>query len=158
MATSRTVLRTDMPPTAQICRTPCHAAGVDTHGTAEAIEAVFEELRRHLPSGAGIKVIARRKWTTVQRADSGSEDVGGTVVQVSGRDEQGRPSSVHSSSVSLRGGLGPPVPFLPRLLRRRLAAQNALETLLGLFYDPDRGDGFHRSINYAVNATASGGA
>ena len=55
-----------------------------------------------------------------------------------------------------RLNLGPPWPFLPRALRRRLAAQEALETLLGMFYDPDRGDGFHRSINYAVKATASG--
>lgn len=134
----------------------CHAAGMDTHGTARAIDAVFEALRPHLPRGAGIKVSPRRKWTIVQRADSGSEDVGGLVVQMTW-DERGRPSSAHSSGLSLRG-LGPPVPFLPRALRRRLTAQEALETLLEMFYDPDQGNGFHRSINYAVKATAVDGS
>lgn len=139
------------------CPTPCNAASVDTLGTARVLEAVFEQLRPHLAPGAGIKVSPRKKWTIVQRADSGSEDVGGLVVNVSQRDERGRLLSTDSSGVSVRGGLGPWMPFLPRSLRRRLAAQNALETLLGLFYEPDQGAGFHRSVNCAVNATASGG-
>lgn len=128
---------------------------MDAQGTARALIAVFEELRPHLPDGAGIKLSPRTKWTIVQRADAGSVDVEGLVIQADRRDDQYGPPAAHGSGLSVRG-LGPWVPFLPRSLRRRLAAQNALETLLGLFYDPDQGDGFHRSINYKVTTTVAG--
>jgi hypothetical protein len=129
---------------------------VDTQGTARALRAVFDELEPHLPAGSGIKVSPRNKWTIVQRADAGSVDLLGLPFQVTERNEYGRPRSMHGSGISLRGGLGPWVPFLSRQLRRRLAAQEALETLLRLFYIPAPVDGFHRSVNYSVTAISNG--
>jgi hypothetical protein len=125
---------------------------MDTGAAARAIEAVFQELRPHLPDGAGIQLSPRRKWTVVQRADSGSENVMGLFVHVDEQDVQTAPASQLSSAQFVRG-LGPWVPFLPRRLRRRLTAQSTLDLLLRIFYDPQPEDGFHRSVQYSVKSS-----
>jgi hypothetical protein len=89
---------------------------------------VLAAIGPHLPPGVHIKLTPHRRWTTLQRADDGSIDVGPLVMTTGYR---GLPAS--SSGIVVRA-LGAWIPFLPRGLRRRLAAQNAAETLLDLAY------------------------
>jgi hypothetical protein len=89
---------------------------------------VLAEIEPHLPTGVHIKVTPDDRWTTLQRADDGSIDLGPLVM---GSDDRGLPKA--SSGIGVRA-LGPLIPFLPRKLQTRLAARHAVETLLDLAY------------------------
>jgi hypothetical protein len=125
--------------------------------TARVLNYLVADLRQHLPSGVGIRVTAHTKWTTVQRADDGSEDFHGLQTQVV-RDDRGRPTGGQSRGVAVRN-LGPSLPLIPRSARRQMAAKHALDILLGLAYPQPQlqGDGFRfsRSTDYGV-LTADG--
>lgn len=112
---------------------------------------VLAEIEPHLPTGVHIKITPHRRWTTLQRSDDGSINVGPLVMST---DEHGLPKS--SRGIGVRG-LGAWIPFLPGDLRRRLAAQDAAATLLDLAYeDPDRHSGDVPDMSVHATTTANG--
>jgi hypothetical protein len=120
---------------------------VSAEVTARVLNYVLADLKPHLPGGVGIKVTSYPKWTTVQRADEGSQDFHGVQIKT-GRDEQGRPIG-ESSGVTVRN-LAPSLPLIPRSARRQIAAKHALDILLGLAYPQAHKDGFRKSTDYGI--------
>jgi hypothetical protein len=89
---------------------------------------VLDLLQPHLPPGVHVKLTPHTRWTTIQRADDGSTDIDGIHVNV---DEDARTFSASGSAVR---GLGAWIPFLPPALRRRLAAQDAITTIVSVAF------------------------
>jgi hypothetical protein len=86
------------------------------------LEHVLAELEPHLPEGVHIEITPHRRWTTVQRsADAGPVTADGADLSPS------------SYSIGVRA-LGTGLPVFPLDIRRRLAAQDAVETLLDVAY------------------------
>ena len=116
--------------------------------TARVLNYLFADLKSQLPPGAGIQLTPHRKWTTVQRADDGSQDLHGIQTMVT-RNDQGRPVSGSGSGVTVRD-LGPSLRLIPAGARRQLAAKQALDILLELFYPQPHKDGFSKGADYGI--------
>jgi hypothetical protein len=116
--------------------------------TARVLNYLFADLKPHLPSEAGIKVTALKKWTAVQRADEGSIDLHGLQHNIT-RDAEGRPTGGSSSALIVRN-LAPSFPLIPRSVRRQIATKHALDILLGLVYPEPSKNGFSKSTDYGI--------
>jgi hypothetical protein len=126
----------------------CEASFVSAEVTARVLNYLLADLAPHLPPDVGIKVTPYAKWTTVQRADAGSQDIHGIQTKIT-RDGDGRPVSGTGRGASVRK-LAPSLPFIPRGVRRQIAAKTALGILLDLAYPKSHTDGFSRSTDYSV--------
>jgi hypothetical protein len=94
---------------------------MSAQATARLLTEVVARLRPHVPDELNIEVTPHRKWTTLRRAE----------LVVDG--DRGRPQRGSISGITVRS-LRPWVPFLPRNLRGRLTAQDAVETVLDIAY------------------------
>ena len=82
----------------------------------------------HLPPGVHVSMKPHRRWLTLQRADDDMTTLGPLSMTT---DEHRLPTHGYVEAVR---ALGAWIPFLRRDLRRRLAAQHAVETILGIAY------------------------
>jgi hypothetical protein len=94
----------------------------------ELIAAVLIRVDPHLPPGVHVGMTRHKKWLTLQRCAEGDIRVGPFSATP---DAQGRP--IHMGNSAVRA-LGAWIPFLPRQLSSRLAAQDAVETVLDVAY------------------------
>jgi hypothetical protein len=116
--------------------------------TLRLLNYLIADLAPHLPDGVGFRVTAHKKWTTVQRADEGSQDFFGVQTKID-RDAQGRPIGGHSGGAAVRN-LVPSLPLIPRSTRRQIAAKSGLDILLGLAYHQPRKDGLSKGTDFGI--------
>jgi hypothetical protein len=99
----------------------------------DLIAEVLLRLDPWLPPGVRVEMTRHNKWLSLQRFAPGSERVG-PLVMTPGPDG-------HSGHGGVTGGpgVGPWIPFLPKRLRAKLTAQDAVETVLDVAYDTGPG-------------------
>jgi hypothetical protein len=119
---------------------------------ARAQDLVAEVLLRIdplLPPGVRVEMTRHHKWLSLQRSAPDSKRVG-PLIMTPGPDG-------HSGHAGMTGvpGIGPWIPFLPKRLRAKLTAQDAVETVLDVAYDADTA-ARPGSTDFAVRATVDG--
>ena len=88
------------------------------------MDEVLSRLEPELPSGVRVAVTAHRKWISLQRRTDDSTLVGTYYVTPS---PDGESASIEELDLP---SLSPWVPFLPRKLKAKLTAQQAVESAL----------------------------
>jgi hypothetical protein len=94
----------------------------------ELVAEVLLRINPQLPQGIEVEMTRHRKWLTLQRVAAGDMRVGPFSVTL-GPDQ----TSGHTGKTAVRA-VGAWIPFLPRKLRARLAAQDVVETVLEVAY------------------------
>ncbi len=103
----------------------------------ELISEVLNRLEPLLPAGRHVTMTRHAKWLTLEHRVPFTPQGGGGQYGMSIR------------------GLGVPIPFLPVHVRARLAAQQAVESVLDVAYAEGQ-DWKPGSIDFAVKATVEG--
>jgi len=87
--------------------------------------AVLERIKPYLPAGVAVEMTHHAKWLTLQRFADGDVRIG-SFTFTPGSDGK----SMDGEGKTVISGLGSWIPFMPK----RLAAQDAVETVLGVAY------------------------
>lgn len=110
--------------------------------------AVLPQVQPYFSERVRIQVVAHRRWLTIQHAHDGMEQGGPEWLRVN---DQDLPTG---GGARIIPGLGSWTPFLPHGFRRRLVAQDVVETLLSI--GATGGHGAQRDYNVVARTTSNG--
>jgi hypothetical protein len=113
------------------------------------VTAVLPQVQPYLSERVRIEVVAHRRWLTIRHAHDRMGAVGPELLRANDQDfPKGR-------GATFIPGLGAWIPFLPHRLRRRLVAQDVVETLLSIG-TPSGREQAEREYNVVARNTPNG--